>query len=78
MEVLKLGIELILKLLGLFGIAKDDKEKMEEAIKKATSDYEKTANDSADVRQSHQETKSRLREAWEKRWGPLSKKDQST
>jgi hypothetical protein len=78
MEILRLGIELILKLLGIFGVSKDEKEKAEEAIKKATSDYEKTADDSASVRQSHQETKSKLKEAWEKRWGNQNKKDQNT
>jgi len=77
MELLKLGIELILKILGIFGASKEDKAKAEEAIKKATSDYEKTATDSASVRGSHQQVKSKLREAWEKRWGPL-KKDQNT
>lgn len=78
MEIFKLGIELILKILGIFGAGKEDKAKVEQAIKKATADYEKTAKDSANVRQSHQETKSKLREAWEKRWGSQNKKDQNT
>lgn len=78
MEILKLGIELILKILSAFGIAKDDKAKVEEAIKKATSDYEKTTKTSSSVRESHQAVKSKLREAWEKRWGPLRKNDQNT
>jgi len=78
MEIFKIGLELILKILGLFGASKEDKSRAEQAIKKATSDYEKTATDSANVRQSHQAVKSKLREAWEKRWGSQNKKDPNT
>jgi len=77
MEMIKLAIELVIKILGFFGASKEDKSKAEEAIKKATADYEKTVETSANVRESHQTVKSKLREAWERRWGSKTKEDQN-
>jgi deoxyribose-phosphate aldolase len=75
MELLKVGLEVILKILGIFGFNNDEKKKAEEAIKKATGDYNKTSTDSATVRESHQQVKSKLREAWERRWGTTKEKN---
>lgn len=75
MEIFKLGLELVLKILGLFGLNNEEKKKAEEAIKKATNDYNETSTDSATVRESHQQVKSKLREAWERRWGSMQGKE---
>lgn len=75
MEVIRIALELLLKILNAFTGQKKTQEDIEKAVKDATSVYEQTTDIPSNVRESHQKVKSKLREAWEARWGSLKKNE---
>lgn len=77
MDLFKTALELVLKLLNMFTGSKKKEEEIEKAVKDATSAYEQTTDIPSNVRESHQKVKSKLREAWERRWGSMNKNDKS-
>lgn len=77
MGLIQTALDLILQILNLFTGSKKKQEDIEKAVKDATSVYEQTANIPSDVRESHQKLKSKLREAWERRWGNKQNQNQN-
>lgn len=73
MDLFKTALELVLKLLNMFTGNKKKEEDIEKAVKDATNVYEQTTDIPSNVRESHQKVKTKLREAWEQRWGSLKK-----
>lgn len=77
MEVIRIALELILKILNALTGQKKNQEDIEKAVKDATSAYEQTTDIPSNVRESHQQVKSKLRQAWEARWGSMKKNEPS-
>lgn len=77
MELIRIALELVLKILNVFTGQKKTQQDIEKAVKDATAVYEQTTDIPSNVRESHQQVKSKLRQAWEARWGSMKKNEPS-
>jgi len=77
-ELIKIALDIFLKIFNIFNTNAEEKKKADEAVKKATSAYETTTDIPSKVREAHQNLRNKLNEAWGKRWGQKKEESQDS